>query len=140
MVQCSERLLAHLGQTEIFAAALHSQLIQQHILPAAESLATLLQQLWALPEKVAATRLEAGQVASARSCAYLRCPNLGLEGGPAAGEGAGSLKCAACRSVWYCGTACSHADWLAGHKRVCKAMATARQQEKQQRQQQQLQQ
>ena len=42
----------------------------------------------------------------------------------------------ACRAVWYCGTACSHADWRAGHKRVCKALATARQAEKEARQQQ----
>ena len=35
--------------------------------------------------------------------------------------------CSACRAVWYCGTACSHADWRAGHKRVCKALAAERQ-------------
>ena len=33
----------------------------------------------------------------------------------------------ACRAVWYCGTACSHADWRAGHRRVCKALAAERQ-------------
>ena len=27
----------------------------------------------------------------------------------------------------YCGTACSHADWRAGHRRTCKALAAARQ-------------
>jgi len=39
----------------------------------------------------------------------------------------------ACRAVWYCGTACSHADWRAGHKRVCKALGAARQAEKEER-------
>ncbi len=33
----------------------------------------------------------------------------------------------ACRAVWYCGTACSHADRRAGHKHVCKALAAERQ-------------
>ncbi len=32
----------------------------------------------------------------------------------------------------YCGTACSHADWRAGHRRVCKALGAARQQQRQQ--------
>ncbi len=33
----------------------------------------------------------------------------------------------ACRAVWYCGTACSHADWReGGHRRVCKALGAAR--------------
>ena len=31
-----------------------------------------------------------------------------------------------CRAVRYCGTACSHADWHAGHKHVCKALGEAR--------------
>ena len=44
--------------------------------------------------------------------------------------------CSACRAVWYCGTACSHADWReGGHRRVCKALGAARQAEKEQRQQ-----
>ena len=35
--------------------------------------------------------------------------------------------CSACRAVWYCGTACSHADWReGGHRRVCKALGAAR--------------
>jgi hypothetical protein len=28
--------------------------------------------------------------------------------------------------AWYCGTACSHADWRAGHRRVCRALGPAR--------------
>ena len=39
--------------------------------------------------------------------------------------------CSACRAVWYCGTACSHADWRAGHRRMCKALGAARRAEKQ---------
>ena len=39
--------------------------------------------------------------------------------------------CSACRAVWYCGTACSHADWRAGHRRVCKALGAERQERKQ---------
>ena len=42
--------------------------------------------------------------------------------------------CRACRAAWYCGTACSHADWRAGHKRVCKALGTARVANKERRQ------
>ena len=35
-----------------------------------------------------------GRLAAAtRSCAYLRCANLGGEGGPAAGQGVGSMRC-----------------------------------------------
>ena len=41
----------------------------------------------------------------------------------------------ACRAVWYCGTDCSHADWRAGHRRVCKALGAARATEKERRRQ-----
>jgi len=37
--------------------------------------------------------LDGGLAAATRSCAYLRCANLGGKGGPAAGSGAGSAKC-----------------------------------------------
>ena len=41
------------------------------------------------------------------------------------------LLCSGCRTAWYCGTACSHADWRqGGHKRACKALAAARQRSK----------
>jgi len=36
----------------------------------------------------------------------------------------------ACREAWYCGTACSRADWKLGHRRLCKAMAAWHQQQK----------
>ncbi|KAI3433914.1 hypothetical protein D9Q98_003716 [Chlorella vulgaris] len=70
--------------------------------------------------------LELAQAAAIRSCAYLRCANLAGEGGPAARQGAGSQRCSKCRVAWYCGTACSHADWRAGHRRVCRALRGAR--------------
>ena len=37
------------------------------------------------------------------------------------------LTRSACRAVWYCGTACSRADWRAGNKHVCKVLAAERQ-------------
>ena len=41
------------------------------------------------------------------------------------------LPCSACRAVWYCGTACSHADWReGGHRLVCKVLGAERQAEK----------
>lgn len=103
----------------------------QGVEKAAAKLADLLLQFQTLPAQAAEIRLELAQAAATRSCAYLGCSNLVLEGGPAAGEGVGSKKCAACRSVWYCGTNCSHADWRAGHRRVCKVLAAARQQTRQ---------
>jgi hypothetical protein len=83
-------------------------------LPAACQLATAMLDFWRQGEAAAAEQLQLAQAAAARSCAFLRCANLGLEGGPAAGQGEGSLKCSACRAVHYRGTACSHADWRAG--------------------------
>ena len=59
--------------------------------------------LWAWhqqPEQLAVHRLALARAAAARSCAYLRCPNLAGEGGPAAGQGAGSSKCSGCREAW----------------------------------------
>ena len=36
--------------------------------------------------------------------------------------------CSACRAVWYCGTACSHADWReGGHRRMCRLLGEERQ-------------
>ncbi|KAI3433866.1 hypothetical protein D9Q98_003669 [Chlorella vulgaris] len=70
--------------------------------------------------------LELAQAAVTRSCAYLRCANLAGEGGPAAGQGTSSLRCSKCKVAWYCGTACSHGDWRAGHRRMCGALGSAR--------------
>ena len=64
------------------------------------TMAERLQQVWELPEQQEAARVQAAQVAATRSCAYLRCANLGSGGGPAAGEGSGSSRCSACRVAW----------------------------------------
>ncbi|KAI7844407.1 hypothetical protein COHA_002001 [Chlorella ohadii] len=104
-------------------------LVSRH-LPAAARLADLLRQWWQpamQPERHKEAQLALAQAAATRSCAYLHCANLGGEGGPAAGQGAGSKRCSACHTVWYCGTACSHADWWeGGHRRVCKTLGAAR--------------
>ena len=65
-------------------------------LPAAVKLADLLHhchQPAMQPERHAETQLALAQAAATRSCAYLCCANLGGEGGPAAGQGAGSMRC-----------------------------------------------
>ena len=114
--------------------ALRQHLLDNELL-AARRLAAALLRWWRRPQQEEADRLELAQAAATRSCAYLACANLGAEGGAGAGEGVGSKRCSGCRAVWYCGTACSHADWRAGgHRRVCKALAAARQAARQQRQ------
>ena len=103
----------------------------QAVMPAASRLAAALLDWWGRPDEAPAHQLELAQVAAARACAYLRCANVGAEGGPAAGEGAGSMKCSGCRVAWYCNAACQLADWRdGGHRRVCKALAAARLQER----------
>ena len=74
--------------------------MRQQQLQLMRSLAELLQQVWDLPEQQEAARLATAQVAATRSCAYLRCANVGGGGGPAAGEGDGSSRCSACRVAW----------------------------------------
>ena len=65
----------------------------QRLCAASLRLAAALLDYWQQPEQAAAGQLEAAQVAAARSCAYLRCANLGGQGGPAAGQGEGSARC-----------------------------------------------
>ena len=67
-------------------------LYQATVVPAAATLATKLQEYWQLPEQLQTNRLEAARAAAARSCAYLRCANLGGEGGALAGTGS-STRC-----------------------------------------------
>lgn len=93
--------------------------------PAVE-LAALSQQFWQLPAQRAAAAEQLGRAAAACSCAYRRCPNLALEGDPAAGEGRGTRRCGGCRVAWYCSTACSLVESRAGHWRVRKALAAVR--------------
>ena len=63
------------------------------VMAVAGPLADALLAWWRRPEAQQAAALELAQAAARRSCAYLRCANLGGEGGPAAGEGAGSMRC-----------------------------------------------
>ena len=65
----------------------------QCAVPAAKGLAAALLEWWRRPAAQQVAALELAQAAAYRSCAYLRCANLGGEGGPAAGEGLGSLRC-----------------------------------------------
>ncbi|PRW60239.1 Zinc finger domain-containing MYND finger domain [Chlorella sorokiniana] len=104
----------------------HAVQLQQLVQPAAQ-LGGLLVQMSRSPALEKEQQLDLARAAATRSCAYLRCANVAGQGGAAAGQGVGSMRCSACRAVWYCGTACSHADWRAGHKCVCKALAAERQ-------------
>ncbi len=66
------------------------QLATQVLPQTAQPAALAVQHLTPDPE---AAQLELAQAAAARSCAYLCCANLGGEGGPAAGQGVGSMRC-----------------------------------------------
>lgn len=77
------------------------QSLQRQLLPAATAVAEALQAHCTRPEQQQAARLQLARAACARACAHLRCAELGLEGGPAAGQRAGSSKCAACREAHY---------------------------------------
>jgi len=68
--------------------------------PPAVRLAAALQQYWQMPEQVAAEQLQLAQAAATRSCAYLRCANVGSTSGPAAGRGSGGKRCSGCRVAW----------------------------------------
>ncbi len=68
--------------------------------PPARRLAAALLAWWRRPKAQPAAALELAQAAAARSCAYLRCANLGGEGGPAAGQGAGSQRCRWAERGW----------------------------------------
>jgi hypothetical protein len=102
------------GGAQELAAAL------KPLLQPAADLAALVHQHWQLPEQATAVQVERTQAAATRSCAYAGCANLGA--------GGGSKLCSGCRVARYCGVECSHADWRqGGHRRVCKALAAARQ-------------
>ncbi len=79
-----------LGAVEVEETA---ALLQDLVLPLCHELAVALQAWWQLHEQQAELQLAAAQAAARRSCAYLGCANLGGEGGPAAGEGVGSMRC-----------------------------------------------
>ncbi len=74
-------------------SALNAESIERHCLLPARRLAAALLAWWRRPAAQQAAVLESARAAAARSCAYLRCTNLGGEGGPAAGQGTGSKCC-----------------------------------------------
>ncbi|PRW57753.1 Zinc finger MYND domain-containing 19 Q7TSV3 isoform B [Chlorella sorokiniana] len=131
---------------QCMAAAAHLEAVLQNVQPqlpeglaqlypaqlelAAQALGSALEAWGDVPEHARQNLLDLSQAVATRGCAYLRCTNVGAVGGPGAGQQQGSSRCSACRAVWYCGTACSHADWRAGHRRVCKALAAVRQADK----------
>jgi hypothetical protein len=93
------------------------------LLQPAADLAALVHQHWELPEQAAAVQVERTQAAATRSCAYSGCANLS--------GGDSSKLCSVCRVARYCGAECSHADWRqGGHRRVCKTLAAAQQQQR----------
>ena len=96
--------------------------LQGQLEPAGQ-VAALVEAFYQQPEQRAAAALELAQAAATRSCANLRCPNVGSEGREA--EGRLNRRCSACRAVRYCCRECSVMDWRAGHKRVCGALAAA---------------
>ena len=67
--------------------------MRSELLPPATQLAAALLDWWRRPEQQQQDALALAQAAAARSCAYLSCANLGGGGGPAAGQGAGSMRC-----------------------------------------------
>ncbi len=77
------------GEASVAQSAQAAALLPQP----AQRLAAALLAWWRRPEAPPAAALELAQAAAARSCAYLRCANLGGEGGPGAGQGAGSQRC-----------------------------------------------
>lgn len=84
-------LLARHAANAVSTQALDAFVRQQ--LPLLRSLAAALLEQWRRPEAAEAGQVELAQAAASRSCAYLGCANLGFEGGPAAGEGAGAKCC-----------------------------------------------
>ena len=111
-----------LEESELESQADRAAQLRRLRAPAAE-VAALLQRYFELPEQQGARELEVAAAAGGRSCAYLWCANLTVEGREA--EGKPTQKCGRCRSVRYCSRACSVADWRAGHKRVCMTLELA---------------
>ena len=93
--QAVAQLTACLGELANSAApsAATAADLQQRALPPAARLAAALLDWWRRPEQQQQDALALAQAAAGRSCAYLRCANLGGEGGPEAGQGVGSMRC-----------------------------------------------
>jgi len=75
----------------------------QELVPAAERAAAVVKRHQGLPELAQARQLELARAAAGRGCAYLCCSNLQAGGGPAAGQGEGSMRC---RWAGECSKAC----------------------------------
>lgn len=71
------------------------------VLPHVQEIAVALQPRLRQPTQQQELEMQAALVSARRACSYLRCPNVGAEGGMAAGEQAGSAKCSACRVSWF---------------------------------------
>ena len=125
LLQLARELAAAVGRMPDGMPTRRQLVACQAALPGASRLAEALQAFWQQPEQQAADELELAQAAATRSCANLRCANLGLTGGAAARQGADSKRCSACLAVCYCCAACQRADWKAGHKRMCRELAAA---------------
>lgn len=102
--------------------------LRREVVMLASQLAETVVSWYQQPEQQAEARQQLARAAAVRACANLRCANVGLEGGPGFGQGQGCKRCSGCLSARYCCTACAQADWRAGHRRVCSALAAERQQ------------
>ncbi|KAL4443820.1 hypothetical protein ABPG75_011557 [Micractinium tetrahymenae] len=100
---------------------------------AGERPAGALHSYWQLPvqQTAAAEAYSLAEVGAGRACAFLKCPNLGAAGGPAARQGEGSRRCSVCRVVWYCNEQCQLGGWRTGHKLFCRLLGAARERERQ---------
>ena len=82
----------------------------------------------AQPLPLEAELLQARALAPPRwQCANVRCPTLAAGADPTDLQEARGKRCGGCKAVKYCGTGCSHLDWQAGHRRVCRQLAAERQ-------------
>ena len=84
---------ALLGESSFLPQQAFQVATAQRLCAASLRLAAALLDYWQQPEQAAAWQLEAAQAAAARSCAHLRCANLGGQGGPVAGQGEGGARC-----------------------------------------------
>lgn len=127
LVVSLERMMVQLKEVEqrcVDCTPLAALQLLQPAVPSIGEAAHRVAALRAAAGEDAAELLALARIAAARSCAHLACSNVRITGAPAASEGDGCKKCAACRAVRYCSRECQRADWKhGGHSRVCKALA-----------------
>lgn len=87
------RELQHCVDAVADAGLAESDQLFSQVLSATERAAEVAEQCMALLGQEQATRMAMARAAASRSCAYLCCANLQAEGGPAAGQGVGSMRC-----------------------------------------------